>query len=108
MGSRLITIILLTTLLSSCNRFQILCDSSFSFERCRCRCYDTESLRITKKQNCKKDWDKYFGGTPEVHPVNYDIMYCDEISGFKTEEVITDIIPDVKEYRAYCEDLGGN
>ena len=100
-------ILLLMTLLSSCNRFQILCDTSFVYNRCRCRCYDTEKLATVDKKKCKKDWEEYFGSVPDVHPENYDITYCDEVSGFKTEQVLKDIIPSIKEYKAKCEDFGG-
>lgn len=57
-------------------------------------------------KKCEKDWKKYFGAEPEVHPVNYDIEACEGISGFRVEEIAKDILPQVREYRAKCEDKG--
>ena len=103
---RLITMMLLMTFFVSCNSFQILCDTSFVNSRCRCRCISTKTLKETDKINCKKDWDKYFFGTPEDHPIDYNIHMCEGISGFRIEEVAKDIIPDIKKERAFCEDKG--
>lgn len=105
MKIHLIMMLLLILCLSSCKQFQINCDASFIKDRCRCRCLDTDTLKITNKENCKKDWTKYFYGTPENHPVNYDIMMCEGLSGFRIEEIAKDVIPMIKEERARCEDL---
>ena len=97
---------LLMMFLTSCNSYQILCDISFSENRCRCRCFNTETLKQAKKEKCEKDWDAYFGGLPENHPVNYIEEACEGIGGFRVEEIAKDIIPMIKEERSACQDGG--
>lgn len=98
---------LLMMFLSSCQSAQVLCDISFAKYRCRCRCYDTDTLKQVNENRCKDDWEKYFGGVPEEHPINYEIEMCEGISGFRIEEIATDIIPMVREERAKCQDSKG-
>jgi hypothetical protein len=90
--------------LVSCNTYQVLCDISFQKNRCRCRCYNLDNLSTVDKFNCKDDWNKYFLGVPNSHPVNYKLNRCEGISGFRVEEVAKDIIPGIREERARCED----
>lgn len=99
---------LLMIFLSSCNSHQLFCDISFEEDRCRCRCLSTESLEIADKEKCEKDWEKYFYGIPEVHPINYEVEACEGIGGFRVEEIAKDIIPMINEERAACEDRGTN
>lgn len=99
---------LLMMSLSSCNSYQVLCDTYLGDGRCRCRCLDLDTLKETDKVNCKKDWDKYFNGIPEEHPVNYGLEACDGIAGFKIEEIAKDLIPLIREERATCEDRRDN
>lgn len=105
--TRLMTL-LLTTFLVSCNSYQILCDVSFAENRCRCRCYNVDKLKTADKNKCEKDWNEYFLGVPNDHPVNYRTSRCEGISGFRIEEIAKDIIPEIKEERARCEDLEVN
>jgi len=97
-------IVLLTIFLSSCNSYQILCDVSFEESRCRCRCFDTNTLKQTKKENCTKDWNSYFYGVPDEHPFNFRVNKCEGLAGFRIEEIAKDIIPMINEERAACED----
>lgn len=99
-------ILLLMMFLTSCQQYQILCDASFAESRCRCRCLNLDTLKTTDKNNCRRDWKKYFYGIPDRHPVNYNVDACEGIAGFRIEEVAKDIIPGIKEERARCEDRG--
>lgn len=97
---------LLMMFLTSCQSFQVLCDISFAEMRCRCRCYNTDTLKQAPKERCKDDWKKYYYGIPDEHPVNYRVEMCEGISGIRIEEVAKDIIPMIKDERAACEDRG--
>lgn len=96
-------ITLLTIFLVSCPGPQIkprlMCDISFQFNRCRCRCYDLEKLKETEPEKCGID--------SENKKWNEEIEFCEGISGFYLEDIATHIIPKIKEKKQYIKDECG-
>ena len=93
------TIFLSSLLLLSCKggptiRPQIMCDVSFQFDRCRCRCYDVMNIKTTE--------DKFCGET--FQSGNYPIESCEGVSGFKLEQWANPIIPFMKEGKRWIND----
>lgn len=97
---KIITIGLLTIFSISCKgpkiKPQIMCDISFQFERCRCRCYDLMNIKTTSPKRCGV----------ESHEENWNlpILACDEISGFYIENLAKKIIPKARKIKRYYDD----
>lgn len=100
---KIMTLVLMLVI-SSCNKHFINCDISLEFNRCRCRCLNTETLKEADAKECEKDWDKYFYGTPTNHPENYELLKCEGLHGFFDRDVFDEIIPAIKEERQRCDD----
>jgi len=64
---------------------KMLCDISFKKDRCRCRMYDLEKLKSI------------------TEPQNYDLEYCEGITGFFIEDVAEEILPKVKAKKRTCK-----
>lgn len=90
--------------LTSCQNYQVFCDISFKFDRCRCSCLNLDTLEISNPKECKDDWEKYFGVIPSEENTNFSIEFCENISGFFLDEIAKDIIPMIKEERRKCDD----
>lgn len=95
-----IMILLLMICLISCNAPQIkpvvMCDISFQFNRCRCRCYNINELKTVNPKDCGLDID--------VPNWNRRLEACEGISGFFVEDWGTEIIPKAKEIKRWHED----
>ena len=75
---------------------KILCDISFQFDRCRCRCFDLMKLKTTDPMQCKivserKSW-------------NLPLIECDEISGFNSKVIAKKILPKLKKIKRHYDD----
>lgn len=83
-------IVLLMIFSSSCKSPVIrdveMCDISFSFNRCRCRMVDLNTLKSKSE------------------PINYDLEYCEGFAGFRLEDIAEEIVPKVKAKVRICED----
>lgn len=117
---QMLMMVLLTTFLVSCQNIKplIQCDIKFQnvcidgdckkviADRCRCRCYSISSIKTVNKKLCERDWSRFYTYNenlfeiidrkkmiPIEHPINLDIRSCDKISGFKLEDIATEIIP---------------
>jgi len=77
---------------------KILCDISFQFDRCRCRCFDIMEIGVTDDIRCGEG---FASG-------NYPLGTCEGFSGFILEDWATDILPWGKETRRYYEDTCKN
>lgn len=63
-----------------------LCDISFKFNRCRCRCFNLNNYSTVKPALCGED---FIEG-------NYELEYCEGIAGFYVEDWATEVKPNVK------------
>jgi len=109
--TKLITILLLTIFLVSCQGPQILpkvgTNLSFKFNRCRLFCYDLMRAKSVNPELCNKEYkeNQEFPGFYEISydenddeylefiPGNYPIEYCDETLGFYISDYAIDIKP---------------
>jgi len=102
----LLLMIFLTS--AACKRIRplILCDlDSRDFNRCRCRCYSLNDQKAVNKKLCDDHWERFYEFNedkfiieerkyfPKDHPVNLDQRSCDQITGFKLEDVSREILP---------------
>lgn len=130
MMKMLITILLTTFFLSSCrsverrvicgeiNIYQIkpvpMCDISFQFNRCRCRCFDynqwttisdinqcaqfNENLPFKKYDPPLVAINKILNGeiTRVISVKDYPLEYCDGIAGSFLSDIAKDVRPNIK------------
>ena len=121
-------ILLLTISLSSCrtaivcsqiNSAQIkplkLCDASFQFNRCRCRCFDMNKWQTLPLNQCgmelnhnEEGVNKILGVTEQLSDtVNYPLEACDGFVGFNADDMANEIRPKIKKLDAikgdYCK-----
>lgn len=86
---RVNTIALLMIFFSSCRTPVIkdveMCDVSFTFNRCRCRVVDLNTLKNV------------------TFPQNYDIAHCEGIAGFRLSDIVGEIIPKVRAKVKMCQ-----
>ena len=89
-----VNIILLLTILliSSCNSYTVICDLSFEYSRCRCQCFNLDSLEITSDDKCD---DNFISG-------DYGIYYCENLIGVHPEEFLR-VKREIKDYKRTCE-----
>ena len=84
-----IMMILLTIFLVSCQapviKDVVMCDVSFTKDRCRCRVVNLNTLEAISEA------------------VNYDITHCEEIAGFYLNDIAQEIKPKVKAKIRFCE-----
>jgi len=97
---KMITISLLTIFSISCKgpkiKPKIMCDVSFEFERCRCRCYDLMNIKTTSPERCDVESNEENWNLP--------IEYCDEITGFYAEDLAKKIIPKARKIKRHYDD----
>ena len=97
---KLIMIGLLTIFSISCKgpkiKPKIMCDISFEFERCRCRCYDLMNIKTTSPKRCNVE--------SEEDNWNLPIESCDEISGFFIQDLAKKIIPKARKIKRHYDD----
>ena len=100
--------------LVSCNTFQTrlvckqikahqikilpLCDISFQFNRCRCRCFDYNKWEASTLRSCSGLVDegeetKKING---IQVVDKPLMYCEGVAGFFLEDAAQEIKPNIK------------
>ena len=95
-----ITILIWTALLSSCQCFQIkpkvVCDISFQFNRCRCRCIDVKNIKELDPKKCDLDW--------ESRQLDFKLEHCDGLVGFHYEDLIAHVIPEARKSNQCFED----
>ena len=63
-----------------------LCDISFKFNRCRCRCFNLNNFSNVDDVACGEGFKSG----------NYDLEYCEGISGFYIEDWALEVKPKVK------------
>jgi len=95
-----ITISLLMTFSISCKgpkiKPKILCDVSFEFDRCRCRCYDLMKIKTTEPIRCDID--------SESKAWNLPIEECEGITGFYAKDLTKKILPKLKKIKRHYDD----
>lgn len=74
-----------------------ICNISFQFNRCQCRCFDINRFKTVKDKNCGKDFKSE----------DHDITYCDGLLGFHTHDWAIKIKPNIKKLhrikKDYCK-----
>jgi len=94
--------LLIMFLLSSCNTYKVcrriekakfnaapICDISFKFERCRCRCFSLSDYQILPDRQCDNAEGEFQSG-------NFPLKECEGISGFRVSNWASDIQPKTK------------
>ena len=112
----LITTLLMIFSLSACRSFEQqiickeidsyqikptpLCDISFQFNRCRCRClYLKNDLQTVDPKKCGLDWAE--------NVKDFPIEHCEGIAGFFVEDIAKHIRPEALETKQCFEDSCG-
>jgi hypothetical protein len=78
-----------------------LCDISFKFNRCRCRCFNVNSWETLPMNKCS--------GTGQDLPdtIDFPIESCDGVAGFYVNDMAVEIRPKIKELNTikgdYCK-----
>lgn len=79
----------------------VLCDVSFQFNRCRCRCFDPNTWQSLPLNQCKE-----FEGA-QGDAIRYAINHCEGLVGFFDVDIATEIKPKVNALNGvkkdYCE-----
>lgn len=128
-------IMLLTIFLNSCKTKIIcaqiksaeikplkLCDISFQFKRCRCRCFDINKWNTLPIKQCTElatyadenpqsftpeNIDSSLDKISQSESVNLPIESCDAIGGFTLNDMAKEIMPNIKKLNAvkndYCQ-----
>ena len=63
-----------------------MCDISFKFNRCRCRCFNVNNFSTVNDQYCG---EAFKSG-------NYNLEYCDGLSGFHINDWLEEVKPKIK------------
>ena len=77
--------------ISSCKSTQLgvkeLCTYSYQFDTCICRQYDLKNLKSVSES------------------FEYEVEYCDDVTGFKAQQWASDLIPKLKYAKRKYRDL---
>ncbi len=122
---RILTILLSTIFLASCascNQVErkLVCksvesarftlkpkyDISFKFNRCRVRCFDESRWLVVPVSNCPSIPVELYGleKDSQGEVVNLPLEECEDVAGFKLEDVALDIKPKILKLNAIKED----
>jgi len=75
MLKKLMSMILLLTIFTSCNEYFVWCDVSTTFNRCRCVCLNASTLRPADDIEC--EWQN----GSQFKSGSYTLSRCDTIGG---------------------------
>ena len=88
-----------------------MCDMSFQFDRCRCRCWDIKKTKTVDPERCSKEIINHMGQNEhdewigsEKWSYNYPLVKCDMFSGYHLDTWATYIIPKIHEAKQYKKD----
>jgi len=88
-----------------------LCDISFKYDRCRCRCFDYNSWDALSLNQCPT-LDKNIGAVKlitenknKVEVIDFELEYCDGIGGSFNTDQVTNVRPNVKALYRIKENL---
>lgn len=121
---KLIILLLMTFCLSGCRTFETklvcgqiakhqikplpMCDVSFQFARCRCRCFDYNSWDAINLKTCERFKDEVPTLVKEVREINgekiikevevvdFNIGYCEGVAGFFVSDAALHVKPQIK------------
>lgn len=74
-----------------------LCDISFQFNRCRCRCFKFSTWESLPLNECKDLEGVEEAGYPVTNgAVNFPLKYCENLSGFSLDDMANEVRPKIK------------
>lgn len=75
-----------------------LCDISFKYDRCRCRCFDYNSWDALSIKDCGRFQNKLndVKTVNNVEVIDYELEYCDGIAGSFNNDQAVNVRPHVK------------
>jgi hypothetical protein len=83
-----------------------MCDVSFQFARCRCRCFDYNNWEALPLNKCERfqeerpslisEMDQETKKRNQVEVVDFNIGYCDGIGGFFAADAAQEVRPNIK------------
>lgn len=75
-----------------------LCDISFQFNRCKCRCFDFNNWSEIDDRACKWRYGDFSSG-------EYPLEACEGIAGFFVDDIAVEVKPKVKKLAKLKADL---
>ena len=92
----LIPLLISTTCQAPRIKPQIVCDYSYQFDRCRCRCYDNMKLKRVPPIECNQFFDE--------EEWEISLHECDGLTGWFIDDVNIEVLPWAKKTRQYYKD----
>lgn len=84
-----------------------LCDISFKFDRCRCRCFNYNSWSVAPLTKCERfrDLSGAMSLVDGEEVLDFELEYCDGIGGSFAQDQVNNIRSNVKALNLIKENL---